>query len=99
MAVLQGPGQSLPSTCVCHPKDHMWNRFNRAAKNNWRPPQNSSDLHDELFCSRYDFSLENRTQFGSGSNYSLFIGENNATNCSVETVLTSVSLIRKCFGY
>ena len=25
MAVLQGGGQNLPSSCVCYPKDPMWN--------------------------------------------------------------------------
>ena len=56
-------------------------------------------FHDELFCSCYNFNLENRTPFANGSNYSLFIGKNNATNCSVEKVLTSASLIKKYFGY
>ena len=28
MAVLQEGGQNLPSTCVCYPKDPMWNRVN-----------------------------------------------------------------------
>ena len=30
MAVLQGGGQSLPSPCVCYPKDPMRNRVNKS---------------------------------------------------------------------
>ena len=32
MAVLQGGGQNLPSPCVCHSKDPMWNRVNKPLK-------------------------------------------------------------------
>ena len=75
----------------------------RAAKNNSKNNGYRHKIHQifmmKLFCSRYNFCLENSTHFGSDSNYSLFIGENNATDCSVETVLTSVSLIKKRFGH
>ena len=52
-----------------------------------------------LFCFRYNSSLTNSTQFGNGSSYSKFNGENTVTNCSRVTVFALDGLTKKHFGH
>ena len=52
---------------------------------------------DQLFCSRYNFSLEVSIQFANSSNCSYFTGENTETHWSVVKVCVSVVLTKKSF--